>query len=150
MTKRTPLPSVADLSLSDGVAPSTEWEERSAFSLADAVYRHTAPVRIGKHEWRCTIYSYRGYRGRVSVLTGWEWRRLDRSDTYKKLKGVPGLDGYYLEGRVWHKDEDWPGYDHNNGGTGGMPASLRKVWGDNPWVRETVDRLRAQIGEAAA
>ena len=101
---------------------------RSAFDFAgNRIIRQSEPKRIGKHEWRLTLYRSEHHE---RPLIGYEWRRADRSPIRRKCpRGV-----YFLDGSTWMRDEDWPSYNHNDGQSAGMPRTLRKLWEQCPWA----------------
>jgi len=51
----------------------------------------SAPVRIGKHEWRIVVKS--GWPGREPWrrLTEYQWQRALPYGTQKSLRGLPGM-----------------------------------------------------------
>ena len=101
---------------------------RSAFDFAgNRIIRQSEPKRIGKHEWRLTLYRSEHHE---RPLIGYEWRRADRSPIRRKCPG--GV--YFLDGSTWMRDEDWPSYNHNDGQYAGMPRTLRKLWEQCPWA----------------
>ena len=103
-------------------------ESRSAFSFAgNRIIRQSEPMRIGKHEWRLTLYRSDHHD---RPLIGYEWRRADRSPIRRKCPG--GV--YHLDGSTWMRDQDWPSYNHNDGEYAGMPRTLRKLWEQCPWA----------------
>lgn len=72
----------------------------------------SAPVRIGKHEWRIVVKS--GWPGREPWrrLTEYQWRRAGSS--------------------AWHPETAWPTYNADDGTYAGCPKSLcGKVWAPN-------------------
>lgn len=72
----------------------------------------SAPMRIGKKEWRLVVYDARGYLG-AKVFTDYEWRE-------PAWNTLPPDD--------WRSMKDWPTYDHNDGCWAGCPKTLRKLW----------------------
>ena len=113
--------------------PAPPVDRNCAFNYAGKVLRQSAPMRIGKHEWRLVLYRT------TRLLTGYEWRRQDGRET--RVKRADG--DYFLPGSFWRRDEDWPRYDHNNGGTAGLPATLHRLWKQCPWahMRETMEAV---------
>ena len=92
-------------------------------------------MRIGKHEWRLTLYRSPHHE---HPLIGYEWRRADGAPIRRKCPG----GAYWLDGSTWMRDRDWPSYNHNDGEWSGMPRTLRtlrKLWERCPWAhtRET-------------
>jgi hypothetical protein len=75
----------------------------------------SAPLRIGKHEWRVIVQpsSY----GRNNV-TEYQWRPLP----------TPGLPEAWRQPEFWRHEEDWPGYNINDGMYLGLPKSLRTLY----------------------
>ena len=104
-------------------------EGRSAFDFGgNRIIRQSEPTRIGKHEWRLTLYhSDRSDR----PLIGYEWRRMDGAPIRCKCP----IDAYYyLDGSTWMRDQEWPSYNHNDGQYDGLPRTLRKLWEECPWA----------------
>ena len=103
-------------------------KDRSAFNFGgNRILRQSEPTRIGKHEWRLTLYRSPHH---AEPLIGYEWRRTDGRPIRRTC---PGGD-YWLDGSTWMRDEDWPSYNHNDGGWGGMPRTLRKLWERCRWA----------------
>ena len=103
-------------------------EGRSAFDFGgNRIIRQSEPTRIGKHEWRLTLYRS-GHSDRP--LIGYEWRRTDGAQIRCKC---PGGD-YWLDGSTWMRDQEWPSYNHNDGQYAGLPRTLRKLWQECPWA----------------
>ena len=88
----------------------------------DAVWQ-SEPERIGKHEWRVTVWE--PYAG-AHRFVGYEWRRADGRGFVDHRGRWHGPEG--SRGTGWYADEEWPRYDRNNGQTAGMPATLRKLY----------------------
>jgi hypothetical protein len=73
----------------------------------------TAPVKIGKHEWRAIVYAHPSYGN----CSDYEWR-------------TPAQLG--LPASTWQSSKEWPRYDSDNGATAGLPKSIRsKVYSPN-------------------
>ena len=101
---------------------------RSAFDFGgNRILRQSEPMKIGKHEWRLTLYRSPHHD---RPLIGYEWRRTDGRPIRRRC---PGGD-YRLDGSTWMRDRDWPSYNHNDGEWGGMPRTLRKLWERCPWA----------------
>ena len=104
--------------------------EKSAFDLpGNRIVNHSQPIRIGKHEWRLTLYRNNSDR----PLIGYEWRPADGSPI---RRSSPAGD-YFLHHTTWMRDEDWPRYDHNDGQYAGLPHTLRKLWETCAWAHTT-------------
>ena len=86
----------------------------SAFAGAGAILFRSPPRRIGKHEWRVTVYRHRQH----GAIVGYEWRRA--AETVMGLTCPPGP--------YWRRDEHWPRYDRNDGQFAGMPRTLRRLY----------------------
>jgi len=85
-------------------------------------YYTTPPMKLGSHEWRCSVTDYEG----ALRCTNYEFRRL-------------GAD-------AWQRSRNWPGYERNhNNAHGGLPASLSRLW--NRYELEIVAALNG--GEVA-
>ena len=76
------------------------------------------PMKIGKHEWR--LVKVRGKYGihAGQIYVEYEWR-----------------DPRCYDSR-WIEANRWPRYDFNNGMTGGLPKSLRKLYDVCPWAHD--------------
>lgn len=78
----------------------------------------TAPLRIGKHDWRMRFKENPYEKGRLTFV--YEWR-----------KAATTVCGIACEPGYWRDQHAWPTYDTNNGMTGGMPKTLVKLWEAN-------------------
>jgi len=87
--------------------------EPSAFAYMGTVLYQSAPRKIGKHEWRVTVYRSLYHDNRA--MLGYEWRR----------EYTPALGGEW-----WRRDTDWPRYNHNDGQFAGLPKTLAKLYQD--------------------
>ena len=96
-------------------APETPGREApSAFSLAGDILWRSAPRRIGKHEWRVTVYRLASGR----AVLGYEWRRAAET-----------ISGYtFPPNPRWRRDVDWPKYDRHDGQHAGLPRTLLKLY----------------------
>lgn len=98
-------------------SPATETsgqEAPSAFSLAGDILWRSAPRRIGKHEWRVTVYRLASGR----AVLGYEWRRAAET-----------ISGFaYPPSPRWQRDVDWPKYDRQDGHYAGLPRTLLKLY----------------------
>ena len=104
-------------------------DDYSAFrSEAETIIRISEPMRIGKHEWRLTLYQPRDPA--YGVVVGYEWRRLDRRGFVRRTRA----GSYTVPGDLWMRHTDWPHYDTDNGQTGGLPKTLIKLWERCPWA----------------
>uniref|UniRef100_A0A6M3JTI5 Uncharacterized protein n=1 Tax=viral metagenome TaxID=1070528 RepID=A0A6M3JTI5_9ZZZZ len=65
------------------------------------------PMKIGKHQWRVTVYTHPSY-GNCSE---YEWR-YDEHDRWKSMR-------------------EWPRYDSNDGMYSGCPRTLVKLYFKN-------------------
>ena len=95
----------------------------SPFNMDGTIYFRSAPRRIGKHEWRMVVYQAHHRIGKQRAFIGYEWRRLDNPDR-------------------WRRDEDWPRYDWNRHNSG-LPKTLRKIW------EEHEDERKEALAKAA-
>lgn len=96
-------------------APETSGREApGAFSLAGDILWRSAPRRIGKHEWRVTVYRLASGR----AVLGYEWRRA--AETISGFAFPPGPR--------WQRDVDWPKYDRHDGQYAGLPRTLLKLY----------------------
>ena len=103
---------------------------RSAFATGCEILEISDPFRIGKHEWRLTLYRTREGK----VYTGYEWR-----------KPAVRIMGTEFPPDFWRRDVDWPRYDLNDGLYAGLPKTLLRLWERCPWAsREEVEKRRAE------
>lgn len=72
----------------------------------------SAPMTIGKKEWRLVVYDACGYLG-AKAFTDYEWRE-------PAWNTLPPGD--------WHSMKAWPTYNSNDGMYSGCPRTLRKLW----------------------
>ena len=82
----------------------------------------SAPVRIGKHDWRLVrVETIDMISSRTERYLNYQWSPAGQDD--------------------WRPSPEWPGDDINNGGTLGLPHSLaRRLYAENPamvaWCKE--------------
>ena len=92
--------------------------DRSALSAeSESIVRRSAPMRIGKHEWRLTQYRDQSY----GLLVGCEWRPLQTASNIHPCH--------------WRHARDWPRYNPHDEEHSGLPPTLRKLWKRCPWAQ---------------
>lgn len=85
----------------------------------DSILYASAPMTIGKHEWRLIIHQSRVRPGHNA--TTYQWREIGQRLT-------------------WNDQRSWPTYDFNNGQTAGLPVTLRDLyWREHAMVRAYCD-----------
>ncbi len=88
-----------------------------SFAESGSIVRRSAPMQIGKHEWRLTQYRDQS----CGLLVGCEWRPLRTA-----------LNTHTCH---WRHAYDWPWYNPHDAEHSGLPRSLRKLWKRCPWAR---------------
>lgn len=86
----------------------------SAFAGSGEILFRSALRKIGKHEWRVTVYRHRRY----GAVVGYEWRRAAETIMGRNFPPDP----------YWQRDVNWPRYDHNDGQYAGMPRTLARLY----------------------
>lgn len=105
-------------------------EDSSPFACYGEILWQSPVRRIGKHDWRITLYRYRYHDNKP--LIGYEWR--------KPADMIPGFTLSTWESR-WRRDEDWPRYNPHDGMYAGLPRTLRRLWEQH---RDEIERAKAK------
>ena len=101
--------------------------QNSAFACIGEIVWASPHRKVGKHEWRLTIYRINKRR-----YLGYEWRRAPQT--------IMGED--FPSGPYWRQDVDWPKYNSNDGMWAGLPKSLLKLYNDTQDKREEMENGR--------
>ena len=95
---------------------SEAFADWSPFNMDGKIFYRSPPRKIGKHEWRMVVYRARYPVGDRRAFIGYEWRRLDNPDRYRR-------------------DVDWPRYNSDDTYSG-MPKTLSKIWKEHESERK--------------
>ena len=118
-------------------------QERSAFDFGgNRIVRQSEPMKIGKHEWRLTLYRSPHHE---HTLIGYEWRRADGAPIRRKCPGGT----YWLDGATWMRDRGLALLQPQRRRVGRHAAHAAQAMGTGARGRTRARRARPEVSPIA-